>query len=589
MNSSQPPISDPDKLSEQIVAYLDGELSAGERRELEERLARDPKFREQLNSYRRAWDLLDELPTTTAGERFVASTVEMVAVNAARTETPSSPRDLILRGRPWNIVLLGLGMSLLLGYVVVAATASLLAGTETTTAANEQLLVDLPVIDRVETYQHIDDIDFLRRLADSGLFDTSAESLMGGSSAIAGSDLLLAESERRTVIESFPDDAKRVLARKRQLFGEKPAERQQQIRELHRAIEAQDDAGILLATAAAYARWLGEVEWERRVELMSLPAGDRITAIHDAHNQARPAAPQRLTDMHRQLEDMHTIMRWLGRFASEHEQQVVKNDLRLRRRLEKTDSERVDRRALSHSLLRYWIRTGKPKNPDLDQMSLDKLVRSLSSELQKQVQAAGTVSEQWSVLLAALQSAHSLTLSSEQLREWRNLSVAKRMEEMLQAERRPPKRYSSGGNKRELWRYFDQRLTDEERAEMEKLPPKEILRQLRRRMQNDEKFKQEADESRDRFDRPGKDFPDAGPDRRRGPRRGPPFNRPPPRRRGGESIDDNSNKQVSADDEEGYASRRPPRPDRGESPSDKRDRRPPPSKSAPRERKPSKD
>ena len=50
-----------DELNEELVAYLDGELSPEAVQRVEHRLASDPEFRERLNSLQRAWSMLDIL------------------------------------------------------------------------------------------------------------------------------------------------------------------------------------------------------------------------------------------------------------------------------------------------------------------------------------------------------------------------------------------------------------------------------------------------------------------------------------------------------------------------------------------------
>jgi anti-sigma factor RsiW len=60
---------------EELVAYLDGELDAAARQSVEERLARDAEYRSHLQSLQQAWDLLDELPRSSASESFTRTTV----------------------------------------------------------------------------------------------------------------------------------------------------------------------------------------------------------------------------------------------------------------------------------------------------------------------------------------------------------------------------------------------------------------------------------------------------------------------------------------------------------------------------------
>ena len=67
---------------EEIVAYLDGELSEVENAQVERRLSTDEIYRRQMQGFDRVWSALDELPGVTAGDRFSKTTMEMVVVAA---------------------------------------------------------------------------------------------------------------------------------------------------------------------------------------------------------------------------------------------------------------------------------------------------------------------------------------------------------------------------------------------------------------------------------------------------------------------------------------------------------------------------
>src|SRR5215213_2456893 len=81
-----PPSSD-DNLQrlEEIVAYLDGELSPEESARVERRLASDESYRQQLQGVERAWKALDELPMLGVDDKFSRTTMELT-VEAARSE-----------------------------------------------------------------------------------------------------------------------------------------------------------------------------------------------------------------------------------------------------------------------------------------------------------------------------------------------------------------------------------------------------------------------------------------------------------------------------------------------------------------------
>ncbi|XZE43346.1 hypothetical protein SH467x_002904 [Pirellulaceae bacterium SH467] len=67
-----------DEVDEQLTAYLDGELSALESSQLEQKLVHHESLRLRLAELRRAYDLLDDLPETPHDQRFTQSTIEHV-------------------------------------------------------------------------------------------------------------------------------------------------------------------------------------------------------------------------------------------------------------------------------------------------------------------------------------------------------------------------------------------------------------------------------------------------------------------------------------------------------------------------------
>lgn len=146
-------------LIEQLSAYLDGELDAAASREVESLLARDDVARRELQRLERAWELLDELPRAEVSGGFTRNTVEMIAVHEAEQfQQQGSP---VLR---WMLPL-GAGAC-----VVIAACFGFMATREWLDRDNEQLVRDLPVIERLDAYRQLDDVEFLRQLRKEGLF-----------------------------------------------------------------------------------------------------------------------------------------------------------------------------------------------------------------------------------------------------------------------------------------------------------------------------------------------------------------------------------------------------------------------------------
>jgi len=149
------PTADQGSLEEQLVAYLDGELDDQSNRRVEELLATDPKARDTLERLEGTWDLLDSLDRAHVDEVFTKSTLEMVAVAASEDveqEKAEAPRR---RRRSWLAVSAGM-----LG----ACAAGFLAVWLFRANPNDQLLEELPVLERLDQYRQIDDVEFLELL-----------------------------------------------------------------------------------------------------------------------------------------------------------------------------------------------------------------------------------------------------------------------------------------------------------------------------------------------------------------------------------------------------------------------------------------
>ena len=153
--------SKPDQVHEELSAYLDGELDPQSVRQVEQRLARDATFRAELQRLERAWDLLDRLPRASVPDSFTKTTIEMVAVDAAK-EVQAIEQDLPRRRRRGRIV----GSAAMLAAVFVGFAIGHWAWPD----PNRQLLEDLKVLQNFEYYYQADDIEFLQMLEREGLF-----------------------------------------------------------------------------------------------------------------------------------------------------------------------------------------------------------------------------------------------------------------------------------------------------------------------------------------------------------------------------------------------------------------------------------
>jgi len=148
-------------MDEEIVAYLDGELDREAALAIERRLAEEPAYRARLTRLQQAWDLLDKLGRTEADEDFTHSTVAMVTVKAS--EDTTAGHDLARRRK--QLAWAGLG-----ALALVAAVAAFMLVDNRLNSENRALVRDYPVIERIDEYSNIENVEFLRQMQKDGLF-----------------------------------------------------------------------------------------------------------------------------------------------------------------------------------------------------------------------------------------------------------------------------------------------------------------------------------------------------------------------------------------------------------------------------------
>jgi anti-sigma factor RsiW len=165
MNEERSP-TDAVVAGDELVAYLDGELSRDEEAVVIRRLTEDPAYQQRLAQLQRAWDLLDVLHKAEPDAEFTRSTVEMVAVQQEK-EAERAHESLLRRRLGWWIVG-GLAVALLVagGFSYVQSKLS---------EPERQFLRDYPVIQRVDQYRNAESVEFLERLRKEGLFPGEGE------------------------------------------------------------------------------------------------------------------------------------------------------------------------------------------------------------------------------------------------------------------------------------------------------------------------------------------------------------------------------------------------------------------------------
>lgn len=146
---------------ENLVAYLDGELSEAEARDIDQVLARSQVARHDVEVLARTWDLLDELPRLNASPDFTARTLTVVRTDAApRARATTGWTNPFSSGRYRRGAILASWVAGL----AACAVAGFLVTNRLIPDRNADLLRDLPTIERLDLYSNVGSVEFLREL-----------------------------------------------------------------------------------------------------------------------------------------------------------------------------------------------------------------------------------------------------------------------------------------------------------------------------------------------------------------------------------------------------------------------------------------
>ena len=214
---------------ERIVAYLDGELSPEESAQVEQRLASDEEFRQELQGAERAWSALDQLPMPQVDEEFAHTTMDMV-VETARQDLEQQTLALPVQKRKRNTT-----TGLLIACTLLLAT---LATRIILEGPNRSLVTDLPVIHNVDIYSQVENVEYLRLLQSKLGDDVTTFSLnpQGLTHQVEEFERLVNVDQREPWLEAMEESQQTSLRGKEGRFRELPPQKQQALRELNDAI-----------------------------------------------------------------------------------------------------------------------------------------------------------------------------------------------------------------------------------------------------------------------------------------------------------------------------------------------------------------
>ncbi len=154
-----------------LVAYLDGELPEQAAKEIEQVLAKSPAVQHDVEMLSRTWDLLDELPRLAGAADFSARTMSIV--QKAEAPRPFLPPSLVARFRGERLRRAAIGGTWVAG-LMLAAAAGFFVTYRLVPDGSDELLRNLPVIEKLDEYSNVESIEFLKQLETRiGSFDDS--------------------------------------------------------------------------------------------------------------------------------------------------------------------------------------------------------------------------------------------------------------------------------------------------------------------------------------------------------------------------------------------------------------------------------
>jgi hypothetical protein len=307
--------------TDELVAYLDGELSADECRRVERRLANDADYRRQLSELEQAWSALEELPQRTVDDDFARTTIEMVAVEAERDANARSTTQAAGdRKRKYWAAAIGLAL-VVISFVVVRR---LFPG------PNGMLVNDLPVVAQLDVLTQVEDIDFLQGLtkldltsSDNGGFDAP-----GAAPRLVSTNSWQSPEDRRLWIEERSSEDKAELAALLDRYEKFTPAARDRLRRLEREIADSPHRAELERTLADYAVWIQRRTPGQQAKLREMSSSARLDGVKELLRESDREPRWRLSP-----EDERALQEAVLEFVAERKASILRDNPELQRRL----------------------------------------------------------------------------------------------------------------------------------------------------------------------------------------------------------------------------------------------------------------
>ena len=470
------PISD-SELHLRLTAYLDGELGDEDHHDVEQKLLSDPQYRKAMQNMQKTWDLLDHLPSSRVNNSFTQSTMELVISETEKelNERAFSPWTWPLRfGSLLVVTLLSLGVSFGVTRWIKDRP-------------NQSLRANVHVIENLKHLEYGDSIEFLELLAKRDFFNDEVEDLPEFDRLSQrwtddwGADSKAAAESHGTLkkyLDSASEDLVYRLKKNRERFDLLTAEQKWDLSQLYSQIQKHENRDQLLETLELYERWLQRLQTQdnsayKNILNQSTPQQrvSRIASIRSAMPFAKSSLPE---------EDVPMFRSWLvQRLYANYDEKDGDGEL------QRKPLSFGYMRAYEKGLIAYQVANAEVDDAELSDeqvykkygqmlIALGKAVASGKSQLKLNDIYGAQLSQLKSGLSAEGVDAieEGIDDSDKQVTDAEVEFVFGWIKAALEAEFQPMAI--------QLKEFYNEELTESERAELDRFPPEEHKQELRR-------------------------------------------------------------------------------------------------------------
>ena len=263
----------------------------------------------------------------------------------------------------------------------------------------------------------------------------------------AGDELFEQQRQRLTNMSATE---KKALRQQQQRFDRLSPSEQEKLRRLDKAIADDTQGDRLLQVMRSYSEWLRALPSSQRIELLSLPAAERVERVKVMLAKQERQRFQDLFGSKLQFGDQKVLLDWVHGLIARDESRIIQQLTPMERQRLLRVEDSVQRRVMMAMMYRW-------KSGDV---RLFELLRPTDADVK---QLSAKLSPLARDTLAAVRDDKE---REQLLQMWARAAIDSRV--------RPPVA------KEEIQRFLDEHVTDEQRAYLESLPRERMRMELQR-------------------------------------------------------------------------------------------------------------